>query len=257
MHRPSPLVRKLSHGARLSREDCERLAAVERDRRIVAPRTDLIIEGEEPEHVHLVVSGYACRYKTLDDGSRSIMALLVPGDFCDLHVAILGRMDHSIATVSECEIVRIARPTIERLTERYPTVTRALWWATLVDEAVLREWLVNMGRRKTNQQIAHLFCELYVRMRTVGCTDGNSFAFPLTQDELADTLGISTVHLNRSLQKLREDGLVEFQGRVVTVPDLDRLSRYAGFTANYLHLRVLPDEPPVADERPRGRCGPR
>ncbi len=232
----TPFIRKLEYGAELSGEDRRVLEEVASDVREIGPRQDVTSQGDRPENVHLLVEGWACRYKLLPDGGRQIMAYLVPGDFCDLHVAILGEMDHSIATVSKCKIAYIAEQTISDLTGSNPTINRALWWATLVDEGTLREWLANMGRRPADQQLAHLICELLVRLQSVGIADGNSFDFPVTQEELADTLGMSQVHVNRMLQQLRGDGLIFLENRRLTVPDVDRLNDFAGFDPSYLQL---------------------
>jgi CRP-like cAMP-binding protein len=233
----SPLVRKLEHGAVLSDEDKRTLMEAIRDVRAVGSHRDLIGEGDRPEDVHVILEGFACRYKMLSDGQRQIMALLVPGDFCDLHVAILGEMDHAIGTLSPCKVAHIPRAAIEELTAKHPAINRALWWATLVDEGTLREWLLNIGRRPADKQIAHLFCELLLRLRTVGLASEDSFDFPVTQDELADTLGLSAVHVNRTLQHLREQGLITLAGKRLTIPDVERLEAFADFNPNYLHLQ--------------------
>jgi CRP-like cAMP-binding protein len=183
-----------------------------------------------------VISGFACRYKVLRNGSRQIVALLVPGDFCDLHVAILGTMDYSIATLSPCTIADLSRATVLDLTEQYPRIGRALWWATLVDEAVSREWLVNIGRREAPQRMAHLFCELLMRFQAVGLADGDSCPFPLTQVDLADALGLTPVHVNRTVQALRQAGLIVLQKRRLAIPDVDSLKMFCDFDPEYLHL---------------------
>ena len=161
----------------------------------------------------------------------------MPGDFCDLNVFILDQMDHSIGTVSACQVVDIPRQSIEALTEHHPRITRALWWCTLVDEAVLREWLVNMGSRQAHQRIAHLLCELLVRLEAVGRVNANSYAFPFTQLEVADTLGLSDVHVNRTLRELRERNLITLKSRVLTILDVAGLKAYCGFNPTYLHLQ--------------------
>ncbi len=232
----NPLIQKLQHGADLTDEDRQVLEKVITQPRIVDPRQDMIHEGDRPENVHLILEGFACRYKLLPGGERQIMAYFVPGDLCDLHVSILGEMDHSIATLSRCKVVYIPRRAIEEITENYGRINRALWWATLVDEATLREWLVNMGRRPADKQLAHLLCELLVRLQAVGLATENSYDFPVTQAELADTLGISTVHVNRMLQQLRKDGLLTLQGNRLTITDVDGLKGLADFNPNYLHL---------------------
>ncbi len=132
-----------------------------------------------------------CRYKVLPDGQRQIMAFFVPGDFCDLNVFILDQMDHSIGTISACQVAEISRHAIEEITVHHPRVTRALMWCALVDEAVLREWLVNIGGRQADKRIAHLFCELLLRLEAVGRVTNNSYAFPFTQSDVADTMGLS------------------------------------------------------------------
>jgi CRP-like cAMP-binding protein len=153
--------------------------------------------------------------------------------------------DHGIATLAPCKIGYISHETIEELTSRHPSVNRALWWAaTLVDEGTLREWLVSMGRRPADKQLAHLFCELFVRLRSVGRANGSGFDFPLTQEELGDTLGVSTVHVNRILQQLRDDGLILLGGKTLAIPDFERLATFADFDPNYLHLKNGQNGPP-------------
>ncbi|MCJ2138641.1 Crp/Fnr family transcriptional regulator [Methylobacterium sp. E-066] len=205
--------------------------------RQVDARQDLIQEGDKPDNVLLILDGFACRYKVLPDGQRQIMALLVPGDFCDLNVFILDEMDHSIGTISTCQVVDIPRRAIDEITVHHPSIARAFWWCSLVDGAVLREWLVNMGGRSPVQRIAHLLCELLMRLEAVGRVTDNSYAFPLTQTEIADTMGLSDVHVNRTLRELRALGLIHLKYRVLTILDVERLKAFCLFTPNYLHLR--------------------
>jgi CRP-like cAMP-binding protein len=227
---------KLEYGARLTDADRAILQDLSGRTRRIAPGADITSEDDRPEAVHLVMEGFACRYKLLPNGRRQIMAFLVPGDFCDLHVAILGQMDHSIRTAWGCTVVDIPRSAVDRLAEN-PRITRALWWATLVDEGTLREWLVNMGQRGADKQMAHLFCELLVRLQTVGRASEDGFDLPITQTDLADTLGISAVHANRVLQELRGQNLLVWKSKRVHIPDVARLKAFAEFNPNYLHLR--------------------
>lgn len=231
----SPLISKLSHGSDLTAVDHQRLAKLARTR-LVGAHQKLIERGDRPQDVHLVLSGFACRYKVLRNGKRQIVALLAPGDFCDLHVAVLGAMDHSIATLSPCLVADLPRDTILDLTEHHPRIARALCWTTLVDEAILREWLVNMGQREADQQIAHLFCELLVRLQVAGVADANGYPFPLTQEDLAETLGLTSVHVNRTLRAMREAGLIVLQKRQLYIPDVERLKAFCDFDPDYLHL---------------------
>lgn len=145
-------------------------------------------------------------------------------------------MDHSIATLTDASVVDVPPETIEKLVAN-PRINRALWWMTLVDEGTLREWLVNMGQRDAAAQMAHLFCELHMRMDSVGLAEGNSFYFPLVQEELADVLGLTAVHVNRTLMKLREKGMVTLEAKRLTIIDPNALRKFADFDPNYLHLR--------------------
>lgn len=231
-----PFIRKLETVARLGDDDRELLR--ERCRRTVTLRAkeEIAQEGTDPRVVHLVLSGFACRYKILADGSRQIVAFLIPGDLCDLHVFILDELDHNIATLTDCRLALLSRDDVTALCER-PKIARALWWSTLTDQAVLREWLVNIGRRAAEERVAHLLCELLFRLRHVGLVaPDNSFTLPVTQTELADTLGLTVVHVNRMIKNLRDMNLIALAGRQVIVLDEAGLVRFCGFRANYLHL---------------------
>ena len=231
----NPLTRKLENFAPLSSEDRRFLSELARPDRRVDARTDIIREGDRPDDVRLVLEGFACRYKILPDGKRHIMAYLVPGDLCDMHVFILKAMDHSIGTLSACRVVDIPRPRILEMLER-PAIAQALWWAALVDEATLREWLVNIGRRPAEQRVGHLLCELLMRLQTVGLTNGNSYELPLTQTDVAETMGLSFVHVNRVLQRLRASGLITLRSKRLVITDLKALKIFSEFNPNYLHL---------------------
>jgi CRP-like cAMP-binding protein len=228
------LIRKLECFSALSDSDKSRLRDAARDVRTYGPRQDIIQEGDRPDEVHLMLDGWATRYKLLSNGDRPILAYLIPGDLCDLHVALLDEMDHSIGTLSPCRVALIPRARIEELLQDGP-LARALWWSTLVDEAILREWLVTTAHRPANQRIAHFICEMLLRSKAVGLTDDDTFELPITQEELGDTMGLSTVHVNRTLQELRGKGLIESKGKLVVIDDLERLMRFADFNPNYLH----------------------
>jgi CRP-like cAMP-binding protein len=229
-------INKLSGFSAISGDDRKWLEAVSSRPRPISKNVDLITEGEAPDQLMLILEGFAYRYKLTVEGRRQIFAYLVPGDFCDLHAALLQEMDHSIATLSRCSIVYIPTWAVHDLTENRPALTKAFWWCTLVDAAVLREWVVNVGQRPPDQRIAHLFCELHVRLEAVGMTTNGAFQLPITQAELADTVGITSVHANRCLRTLREAGLVAFRSQSVQILDLKRLKEFASFKPNYLHL---------------------
>ena len=231
----SPLIAKLETRGPLSDEDRLALHGLYDDCRELGARRNLIREGDRPDHVILMIEGWAARYKLLADGSRQITAFLIPGDFCDLHVTILGEMDHGITTLTRAKVAFVPRARIEALTEQ-PSLIQAFWWATLVDSAVLRAWIVNIGRRDAAEAIGHLFCELYVRMKNVGLVTGRRFELPLTQEEIADALGLTSVHVNRVLQRMRSDELISLRHGTLTLLDYARLEEASGFNANYLHI---------------------
>ena len=232
----NPLILKLESLAALSKVDRVVLEQISAGPQHVAAGTDLISVGDKPDGVYLIMDGIACRYTTRANGARQIMAFLIPGDYCDLDVALLNRMDHSIGTLSACKIVRIDLATILDLLRHHPSIAHALRLATLVDEATLREWVVNLGRRAGEERIAHLMCELLLRLRAVGLTEGNSYTLPITQEDLADTTGLTPVHVNRMLRSLRQRGLIALSGRHLKILDVPRLEALAEFRSEYLHL---------------------
>jgi len=232
----NPLIAKLEGFTGLSEADRAILGRICAAPHAVPPHTDLAREGDKPEGVILILGGMACRHKALSNGARQISAYLLPGDLCDLDVALLARMDHTITTLSACQVVRIPPNTVADLMQLHPAIARALRMSTLVDEATLREWLLNVGRRSALERIAHLFCELLVRLREVGSAEEDSYALPLTEADLADTTGLSTVHVNRSLQELQRRGLIDLTNGQLKILNLSELRLVGGFQDTYLHL---------------------
>ena len=230
------LTLRLEAFTRLSTEDKAALSKISKTSRVIAPRRDLIREGESPQYIHLMLDGWACRYKTLPDGRRQIVAFFIPGDFCDLNVYILKAMDHSIGAITRLAVSDISRDEMDKVTSNHPRVTQAFWWEALVNGAIQREWTLNVGQRSAYERIGHLLVELFLRLRTVGLTMGMSCDFPLTQNDLADATGLTAVHVNRTLQELRRDGLIELERKRLNIPDLQRLMDASMFNANYLHL---------------------
>jgi CRP-like cAMP-binding protein len=231
------LALRLHAYTRLSKDD---LAAIDRLSRKavreVGARRDLLREGEPPRAVNLLLDGWACRYKTLTDGRRQIVSLFVPGDIFDLNIYILKEMDHAVGAITALKVAEIGREDFERLMVEHPRITQALFWNELVEAAVQREWTLNVGQRTAYERIAHLLCEIFLRLRVVGLTDGNSCRFPLTQVDLADATGLTAVHVNRTLQELRRDGLIELQSKTLVIPGLQALKDASMFNDNYLHL---------------------
>jgi CRP-like cAMP-binding protein len=248
----NPLTMKLEQFTAFSQEERQRL-----DQLLTYPirtfkRGETIIrEGQKVDNVHLVHTGLAARSKSLADGSRQFMALLIPGDLCDVEVFILEAMDHDIVAVSDTSCVLIPAKVMEELLTQSTSLTKAMWWSTMTDSAILREWIVDHGSRDATERLAHLFCEMLIRYRVVGETTDDSFPFPLTQEELADATGMTPVHVNRVLQHLRTEGLIDLKGRSMTILDPDALKRVAKFEAVYLHLiRTARRDPEVS-----GRAG--
>lgn len=229
------MIRKLEGFHSLGSTDQALLERYSRPLHDLPPKHDIVREGDTPRDVVLILSGFACRYKLIEGGKRQIMAFLVPGDFCDFQVFILKRMDHNIGTLSRCNVVRIKREAVLELTER-PAIARAFWWASLVDSATLREWLVNVGQRAAEERIAHLLCELLVRLEAVGLVKSNAYSLPISQNDIADALGVTVIHANRMLMALRDQNLIELKARELIVKDVGRLKSFSGFDPNYLHL---------------------
>ena len=226
-----------SRAARLSASDRAMLtrAASERVRKFVS-RVDITTEGDRPRDVHLILSGWACRYKQLADGRRQIVSFFLPGDMCDLNLFILKEMDHSIGSITPVTIADLSREFFDEISAGYPRIATALWWETLVNAAIQREWTMNLGQRTASERMAHLLCEIFFRLGLGGLTDDTSCDFPLTHADLADATGLSKVHVNRTLQELRTAGLIVLKGKTLTVPSLERLMDTGLFNPNYLHM---------------------
>lgn len=198
--------------------------------------SDMVQEGDRPQKCTLLVSGFAARYRLVASGERQIATIHVAGDFIDLHSFPLKEMEHSVVALTDCTVALFPHPVLKDLTENHPHVTRLLWLLTLLDSALHREWIMCLGRLSAAARAAHLFCELGTRLSAVGQGRPDRFHLPLTQQDLADALGISSVHANRVVQTLRADGLLVWQSEQVTLPDLERIRTLGEFDERYLHL---------------------
>lgn len=231
-------IDKLSGFGRLSNADVEVLAAATSKPRKVAARRDLIREGDRPGPVFVMLEGWACRYKILPSGTRQVLAYLMPGDACDLHVGLLAEMDHCIQTITPSLVATIERDEMDAIMDRHRAIAKAMYIAQLIDEGTMRAWITSMGRRASIERVAHLMCELYLRARNIGLTSEPHLTLPLSQLLLADSLGMTPVHLNRVLKELRLSGAMTLQRGSLRLTDLDRLIQIAGFDENYLHRRL-------------------
>lgn len=245
-------VKKLNGLGELSEEDKRLLENACSPVRNVHAGRDLASEGDPPGLDFVILDGWACRYKLLPDGTRQITAFLMPGDSCDMHASVVHRMEHSVATVTPARVAMVSGAQMAELLTMSPTLTRALWWAQIVEEDTLRAWIVNMGRRNSIERVAHLMCELFVRARNIGLIEDGQFELPLTQAVLGDALGLTAVHVNRVLRKLRIAGVLELKSGTLTVADIAKLARVAGFDDGYLQRRNRRNAPTESASRMRG-----
>ncbi len=228
-------VQKLKNLADLHSADTAAITALTSNPRDYASKQDMIREGDKPGPVFVILKGWACRYKILPNGSRQIMAFMLPGDCCDLHIGILAEMDHNLQALTPCEVALIPGEQMATLLDDHPAVARAMYKSQLIDEGILRAWIVSMGRRTSAERVAHLMCELYLRSISINSTD--EVAFPISQIVLADALGMTPVHVNRILKELRVAGAMSLQRGNLVVTDPLKLVQIAGFDENYLHRR--------------------
>lgn len=231
-------IEKLGRFATLNEVDVAELTHATARVRSVAPRQDLIREGDQPGPVFIILEGWAFRYKILPNGTRQVLAYLMPGDSCDLHVGLLAEMDHSIQSVTAVRYATIARLEMDEIMDRCRNIAKAMYVGQLVDEGIMRAWITSMGRRASVERVAHLMCELYVRAKNIGLIGEKSFEMPLSQSMLADSLGMTAVHLNRVLKKLRLDDAMIIRRGSLTITDPVKLVQIAGFDENYLHRRM-------------------
>ncbi|SHG58152.1 cAMP-binding domain of CRP or a regulatory subunit of cAMP-dependent protein kinases, partial [Kaistia soli DSM 19436] len=182
--------------------------------------------------------GWGCRYKILPSGTRQVLAFMMPGDSCDLHVALLAEMDHSIQTIGPALVATIERADMDAILDSHHQVAKAMYVSQLVDEGTMRAWITSMGRRTSLERVAHLMCELYLRARNIGLISEPTLTMPLSQLLIADSLGMTAVHLNRILKELRVTGAMSFQRGSLHIENPVKLVQIAGFDENYLHRRL-------------------
>ena len=206
----------------------------------VAADEVFIHAGRELNESTLLLEGWMARAKDLQSGQRQLAELQVPGDFVDLHGFTLKRLDHDVISLTRCRVAMVPHNRLKEITERFPHLTRLYWFMTNLDAAIQREWTLSLGRRTAIARMAQLFCELRRRLGIVGLTHNDSYDFPLTQVEVGETLGLTAVHVNRTLQELRRKGVLELEHRRVTIRDVDALENIAEFDSRYLYLDKRP-----------------
>lgn len=230
------LLLKLRARDTVTAEEEQALESLIADVHDVPVGQDLVREGDRPGFSTLLIGGFAGRYKVLEGGGRQITAVHTAGDFVDLHSFMLKVMDHGVVALTACRIGRASHAALRDISEKYPHLMRMLWLATLIDGAIHRQWLVAMGRMTALGHTAHLICEIYLQLAIVHLAQDFVFDFPMTQNELADTLGLSAVHVNRVLQELRRKELIRWEGQRVSILDWERLQEVAQFDPGYLHF---------------------
>lgn len=235
----NPLIARLRLLTGLSDDDLELLERACAAMRSSAAGTDIAPEGARPDGLHVVLDGWAARYKLLSDGRRQLPALLLPGDICDLDGLLLRRVHSGVCALTSCKVAMLPHTQIRALMDRRPAIREAFWWLASVENAVSAEWSVRLACRTADERMAHLLCELLLRLCTAGLSQTNGFALPMTQVDLADALGLSAVHVNRTLKGLRGRGVIALEDGWLTIRDYEALRTLAGFCADYLHVEGL------------------
>jgi CRP-like cAMP-binding protein len=229
------LILKLRNNTNLDKDDIGAIKTLPMSVKKLPGRTSIVAEGDRPAHCCLMIDGFAIRSKTTDEGRRQILSIHIPGDIPDLQTLHLKVMDHDFRTLSPCTIGYIPHDALRTLTRARPMIAEALWRETLVDSSIFREWIVNVGRRPAAQRLAHLLLELRERLAVVGLADSSEYELPMTQSDLADALGLTSVHVNRVMQALRADGVLDMKKFTVKLGDAEKLMAIGDFNQLYLH----------------------
>ncbi|MAC11690.1 MAG: Crp/Fnr family transcriptional regulator [Sphingorhabdus sp.] len=231
-------VERLSRCASLSEQDVLALEGICANTRRYPAQQDLIREGDPPGPLYVFLEGWGCRYKMLPEGGRQVLAVMMPGDFCDMHTGLLNEMDHSIAAVTFSQVAIIDRVEMQALIESHPAIAKACWLQQLIDLGVARSWIASLGRRDATERLAHLMCELF--FRACGNNEDGQWQcrMPLSQILLADALGLTPAHVSRVLRKLRSAGVMELIDDELVIADVDKLMEIAGFDHHYLQSKL-------------------
>jgi CRP-like cAMP-binding protein len=245
------VVRKLAGHTPLDADDCDAIRALPYTLRTLDPGSYLVREGDLPQYCCVLVSGFAYRHKVTGDGQRQILAIHMAGEFVDLHNIYLDVSDHNVQALTRSQVAFVPRPAVGELSQVRPNVARAMWTDTLIDASIFREWVVNVGRRTSIARIAHLLCEFALRMEESGLSKDGVYQLPMTQEQLADAVGLTAVHVNRVLKELGRLGLIVRDKRSVSIPDWEKLRHIGDFNSRYLHLESGDFAPPPPSAGPR------
>ena len=231
-----PMLKKLQLWVPLALDDCAAILALPHTIRHLQAHNFIAREGEHPTHSCLLLSGYAFRHKVAGNGGRQIFSIHMRGDVVDLHNSILRRADHNVEALTAVEVALIPIQAIRDIAAEYPQVGQAMWYETLVEAAIFREWTLNVGRRDARTRTAHLLCEFALRLEVAGLGQSSEFNLPMTQEQLADALSLTSVHVSRTLKHLAEEGWITRTKRNVRIVDFRQLARVGDFNPDYLHL---------------------
>ena len=232
------MVRKLQQWRPLDAADQDALRALPYRLIKLRPQEYIVREGDQPRGSCLMVSGFSFRHKVAGNGGRQIFSIHMKGDLADLQNSLLGTADHNLQALTNVEAAMIPVEAIQEIAFTRPAVGRAMWYETLVDGSIFREWTLNVGRRDARTRAAHLLCEFALRLEAAGLGERCNYELPMTQEQLADSLGLTSVHTNRTLMGLGDDGLIARRQRAVQIVDWPGLSRAGDFDPAYLHLKA-------------------
>lgn len=233
----APLVSRLSAIGLISSNDIRLILALPYTLRAMHAGWEILREGDSPTQSCLILEGTCCRFKMAANGARQIASYHIRGDIPDLQGCYLGRFDHNLSALTAGTVAFIPHHALKSMMASNPDLAIKFWRETLIDNSISREWLCNIGRRSAGARIAHLICELFTRHQATGSADKFSFPFPLTQTAIGDAQGLSNVHVNRVMQKLKADGLILATGKTLTILNWAALKEFGDFDAGYLHLR--------------------
>jgi len=232
----APLFQRLKTTTGAADQDLQALAALPIALRNYRENQTVLRDGEQPNECCLIADGFCVRSKTIADGRRQILSIHIPGDLPNLQNLHYGTVDHDLVALSDCTLGFVGHRALKDLIRQRPGVADMFWRDTLVDAAISREWIVNVGQRSTYNRLAHLIVELRERLRLVGRVIDNTFVIPLTQEQLGEAMGVTSVHTNRILRDLRVDGVLELQRGTVRILNEHKLQELAQFDGRYLHL---------------------
>jgi len=238
VHPLTTLVKRWSKHSNLSEADRTAIADLPYTRKSYGKDAYIVREGERTTDCALLLKGFAYRQKTLRNGARQIISFHIASEFVDLQNGLLGTADHNVQSIDHCEAAIISRAALIDLAGSSPAIRQAMWIDTLIDASIFREWVVNVGRRDSRARIAHLLCEMALRLKYIGAGEYGGMDFPITQEQMADATGLTSVHTNRTLQSLRKEGLIQLTARSLTVLDWEGLREAGDFDELYLHHRL-------------------